>query len=108
MRKHSFCICRCADIDIYVELADIEMVHRTQTVAEPQECFSRTEVPTTVTVQLKKGRRNDLRQADCATRIGNSAQATASPEETVIQLAFTHCSNAEEFVQAVQQQIEAN
>lgn len=106
MRKHSFCICRCADIDIYVELADIELVHRTQTIAEPQGCFCKTEVPTTVTVQLKKGRRNDLRLADCATRIGDSAQATASPEETVIQLTFTHCSNAEEFVRAVQQQID--
>ena len=107
-RKHSFFTCRCADIDIYVDLADIELVHRTQTIAGPQGCCNcccrmDSEVSTTVVVQLKKGRRSDLLEKECAVRIDSSTENIAS---AVVSLKFTHCSNADEFIQAVQKQIE--
>ena len=103
MRKHHCYVCSCADTDVYVDLSDIDKIEM-QTAVTEKGCCSYSHLPTTVALELKKGQRLDLLPNWCVRPL---QECFIPPEETFVKLTFTHCSNAEEFVQAVQQQMQA-
>ena len=106
-QKHHCYVCRSANTDVYVDLNDISAISVQTTIVETG-CWSTTNLPTTVAIDLKVGCRPDLlphwrQEESCITRCFTSE----SPEERSVKLSFTHCANAEEFVQAVEQQMKA-
>ena len=107
-RKHHCCVCHCADTDIYVDLCDIDTIE-SQTARVATGCCSSADLPTTVAIALKKGRRFDLLPHWCTQSLLEIClfRCCTSPEERFVKLSFTHCSDAEEFVQAVKQEMQA-
>lgn len=107
-RKHHCCLCRSANTDIYIDLDDINGISVQNNNVETG-CCSTANVPTTVAVDLKVGRRYDLLTHWCTQSLLEICiiKCCSSPEEKSVKLSFTHCANAEEFVQAVKQQMKA-
>jgi hypothetical protein len=72
-------------------------------------CCSTAKLPTRVAIDLKIGRRHDLLPHWCNQSLLEicKTRCFSSPEERFVTLSFTHCANAEEFVKAVKQQMEA-
>lgn len=99
-RKHHCYLCSSANTDVYVDLDDISEIS-VQTNNVETGCCSTADLPTTVAIDLKVGCRNDLLPLleICITK------CFSSPEERFVKLSFTHCANAEEFVQAVKEQM---
>ena len=105
MRKHHCYVCSCATTDVYIDLTDIDKIEMQTAIIEKGCCSISDPLATTVALELKHGRRPDLHpNAGCVQPL----QGFIAPEnESFVKLTFTHCSNAEEFVQAVQQQMQA-
>lgn len=108
-RKHHCYLCHSADTDIYIDLDDINAISVQYNIVETG-CFSTANLPTTVAIDLKVGRRYDLLPHYCTQsllEICMTKCCSQPPEEKFAKLSFTHCANAEEFVQAVKQQMKA-
>lgn len=106
-RKHHLYLCPSANTNIYVDLDDVNEISVQSKSVETGFC-SVTSFQTTVAVYLKAGRRHDLLPHCCNQSLFQIiAQSQIPPEERIVRLSFTHCANAEEFVQAVKQQLQA-
>ena len=105
-RKHHCCLCRSANTDVYVDLDDINAISVKVNEVETG-CCSTANLPTTVAIDLKVGCRHDLLPHWCNQSLLEICilKCCSSPEERFVKLSFTHCANAEEFVQAVKQQM---
>ena len=87
-------------MNIQVELDDINKMY-VQNTKVAKGCLSTTIVPTTVVAELKQGRRLDLLPRN------RQQRRQPLPNNTFVKLYFTHCANAEEFVRAVENQIQS-
>ena len=109
-RKHHCNLRRSANTDIYVDLDDINAISVKINNVETG-CCSTANLPTTVAIDLKVGRRHDLlpRAHWCNQSLLEicilKCCSRSSPGERFVNVSFTHCANAEEFVQAVKQQM---
>ena len=106
-RKHYCCLCKTANTDIEVNLSDVNKAY-VQMANVDTGCCSSQQLPTTVVVELKPGRRVDLLPNRCLTESCLGCLSESDREATVVKLSFTHCVNAEDFVNAVKQQVGAS
>ena len=95
-RKHPCWVCRSDITNIEVDLDDINQIYVQD--AKVTGCFSTTLVPMTVVAELKQGRRLDLHQT--------RQDGKPLPDNTCVKVYFTYCADAEEFVRAVEHQIQ--
>ena len=94
--KHPGCECRAKDTNLQVDLDDICKIYVQDAKVATGCLLCTTAVPTTVVAELKQGRRLDL-----------VPLLLQKAGHTSAKLYFTHCANAEEFVRAVEHQIQS-
>ena len=100
MRKNHFFCCSSCNTNTHVDLSDISKVYVSTTGVENGLDVCNTEtLPTAITIELNPDRRVDS---------GTYGISTCCGCVRFNSVLFTHCANAEEFVQAVQQQMQAN
>ena len=103
-RKHHCYLCKSANTDIEVDISDVNTAY-VQMAKVDTGCCSSQQLPTTAVVELKPGRRIDLLPNRCLTEGCLSCLSGSDHDATVVKPSFTHCVNAEDFVNAVKQQI---
>ena len=108
VRKHHCCLCSSANTDVHIKLSDVSAVSLKMALGETVCCSSPKQLPTTVVVTLKPGRRLDLlphwclREGACLDCLLGRRRIN---NDTTVIFRFTHCANAEDFVKAVNQQM---
>ena len=104
-RKNECCLCHSCHDDMYIDLSDINTIWVQSAAVNTGYCGT-AELPTTVAVELKPGHREELLRHWYFTE--GVFGCCKNHDNRVFKLSFSHCANAEEFVQAVEQQMQAN
>lgn len=104
-------MCSLTNTDIHLDLSDIDKIYVQDAELDTRCCTSST-LPTNVAVEFKPDHQEMIIQhirehACCQSRWCwvFAYQVRGNVNNNIITLSLTHCANAEEFVQAVQQQI---
>ena len=101
IRKHES---HLGNIEIHLDLSDINYVC-VQNAFVDTGCCSAQNLPLNVVVALKSGCKEMMLQQ---IEQGFADYTCVQFVNNIVLITFTHCANAEEFVQAVQRQIRAN
>ena len=113
MRKDECCLCSSTNTDIHLDLSDINKIYVQDAELDTGCCTSST-LPTNVAVEFKPDRQETIvrhiREHACCQSwwcwvFAYQLRGNIN-NNNIITLSITHCANAEEFVQAVQQQIQ--
>lgn len=98
IRKHACCVCTSCDHEIHLDISDVSKVYIQSPVPEirGQRISRSQQLGTCVVLELKEGCREDL-QPHFLCMSCNYGPTT---------IRFNHCTNAEEFVRAVQFQMQ--